>query len=421
MTGICGNINRGKMLTVLSIDGGGIRGIIPGTLLAFLESKLQELDGAEARLADYFDVISGTSTGGLVTTMLTAPNKENRPLFAAKDINNFYLEHTPKIFPQNSSNDFLSIFKNITNLIDTLTGPKYDGKYLHTLLNNLLGDLTLDQTLTNIVVPAFDIKLMQPVIFSTNDGKAKGCKNARLADICLSTSAAPTYLPAHSFKTSDRKGNTRSFDLIDGAVAANNPTMLAISQMLREMTKKKHSLGELMKGENDDDVVGAEHGAGAGATTMDGKRMLVLSLGTGSAKREEKYNAAKASEWGLLSWIFDNGSTPIIDIFGDASSDIVDLLVSTHFQSRHHRNNYLRIQDDTLVGDESSVDIATTENLQRLVEIGNKLLEKPISRVDLETGKYQPIKGEGTNAQALTHFKKLLSQERKLRLSSNKK
>ena len=54
-------------------------------------------------------------------------------------------------------------------------------------------------------------------------GKAKGCKNARLADICLSTSAAPTYLPAHNFKTSDRKGNTRSFDLIDGAVAANNP------------------------------------------------------------------------------------------------------------------------------------------------------------------------------------------------------
>ncbi|XP_062107501.1 uncharacterized protein LOC133818569 isoform X2 [Humulus lupulus] len=80
-----------------------------------------------------------------------------------------------------------------------------------------------------------------------------------------------------------------------------------------------------MKGENDDDVVGAEHGAGAGAgvTAMDGKRMPVLSLGTGSAKREEKYNAAKASEWGLLSWIFDNGSTPIIDIFGDASSDII--------------------------------------------------------------------------------------------------
>ena len=89
----------GSIVTVLSIDGGGVRGIIPGTILAFLEAKLQELDGPDARVADYFDVVAGTSTGGLVTAMLTAPDKEGRPLFKAKDINDFYLRHSPKIFP----------------------------------------------------------------------------------------------------------------------------------------------------------------------------------------------------------------------------------------------------------------------------------------------------------------------------------
>lgn len=90
----------GQRVTVLAIDGGGIRGLIPGTILAFLEARLQELDGPDARLADYFDCIAGTSTGGLITAMLTAPGEDKRPLFAARDINRFYLDNGPHIFPQ---------------------------------------------------------------------------------------------------------------------------------------------------------------------------------------------------------------------------------------------------------------------------------------------------------------------------------
>ena len=90
----------GKLVTILSIDGGGIRGIIPAKILEFLESELQKLDGEDARIADYFDVIAGTSTGGLVTAMLTAPDANNRPIYAAKDIAPFYVEHGPKIFQQ---------------------------------------------------------------------------------------------------------------------------------------------------------------------------------------------------------------------------------------------------------------------------------------------------------------------------------
>ena len=69
-------------------------------LFLFLD-MVQKLDGEDARIADYFDVIAGTSTGGLVTAMLASPNEKNRPLYAAKDIKDFYLNNCPKIFPQN--------------------------------------------------------------------------------------------------------------------------------------------------------------------------------------------------------------------------------------------------------------------------------------------------------------------------------
>jgi patatin-like phospholipase/acyl hydrolase len=68
--------------------------------LLHMHGYLQKLDGEEARIADYFDVIAGTSTGGLITTMLTAPNENSRPIYAAKDIKTFYFENGPKIFPQ---------------------------------------------------------------------------------------------------------------------------------------------------------------------------------------------------------------------------------------------------------------------------------------------------------------------------------
>lgn len=390
------SFGKGRMVTVLSIDGGGVRGIIPGTLLAFLESKLQELDGGDARIADYFDVIAGTSTGGLVTAMLTAPNKDNRPMFAAKDINSFYLDHCPEIFPQNRRVSFgKSTISRFGSLIDAVRGPKYNGKYLQSLAVDLLDKVYLKQTLTNVVIPTFDIKLLQPVIFTTDEAKVNVAKNARLSDICISTSAAPTYLPAHYFETKEANGKTRSFNLIDGGVAANNPTLVAMSHISKEILMDNTQFIEMKP--------------------MDSKSMLVLSLGTGAPKHEEKYSAAEASRWGLHRWAYNNGATPLLEIFSHASSDMVDIHVSTVFQSLGCEKNYLRIQDDTLTGEESSVDVATTENLQRLGEIGKELLAKPLSRVNLETGRHEQLEGEGTNQEALTQFAELLSEERKFR------
>ncbi|CAI9752834.1 unnamed protein product [Fraxinus pennsylvanica] len=380
---------KGRMVTVLSLDGGGIRGIIPGTFLAFLEAKLQELDGPNARIADYFDVVAGTSTGGLITTMLTTPGEDNRPLYAAKNITSFYLEHGPKIFPEKSRNNF---FSTITNV---LGGPKYDGEYLKSLIQELVGNLTLNETLTNVVIPAFDIKRLQPIIFTTKGAKADVSKNAQLSDVCLGTSAAPTFFPPHYFETTDAQGKIKTHDLVDGGVAANNPTLVAITHISKEILLGNFELVDM--------------------EPMNTSRMLVLSLGSGMARLEEKYNVKDATDWGLLGWVYNNGATPLLDIYGDASSDMVDIHVSTLFQSLRNEKNYLRIQEDALSGDASSLDIATTKNMQTLVQIGDSLLKKPISRVNLETGRPEPVQGEGTNEEALTRFAKLLSDERKFR------
>ncbi|TYG63302.1 hypothetical protein ES288_D06G018800v1 [Gossypium darwinii] len=359
-----------NLTTVLSIDGGGIRGIIPGIILGFLESELQKLDSEDARLADYFDVIAGTSTGGLVTAMLTCPNDKNRPLFAAKDIKNFYLINCPKIFPQPGC----PLFSQTTKVLKALSGPRYDGK-------------RLNETLTNVIIPTFDIKLLQPVIFSSFQVKKNPTLNALLSDICIATSAAPTYLPAHYFKTI---------------------TLLAMGEVSRDIIDKNGDLGT-QKNKNDNSKPCNE--------AIDYSKFLVISLGTGSsseAKTTTKYSAKQAAEWGMVGWLTSGGSTPLVDVFTQASGDMVDLHLSVLFKALDHSDKYLRIQDDELKGDVSSVDIATRTNLDELVKVGEKLLRDPVSRVDLVTGKFKPVTEE-TNEIALKRFAKLLSEERQKR------
>ncbi|WVZ50428.1 hypothetical protein U9M48_001681 [Paspalum notatum var. saurae] len=386
--------STGKLVTILSIDGGGIRGLIPATIIAYLEAKFQELDGPDARIADYFDVIAGTSTGALLTSMLTAPDEKNRPLFAAKDLTTFYLENGPKIFPRRKA-WFLT---PVANLFGTMKGPKYDGVFLHDKIKSLTHDVRVADTVTNVIVPAFDVKSLQPIIFSTYEAKTKPLKNAHLSDICISTSAAPTYFPAHFFTTTDDSagGKTREFHLVDGGVAANNPTMVAMSMLTKEVLRCNQDFD-------------------ASRPSSDYRHYLVVSVGTGSAKQAEKYTAPQCAKWGLLQWLYHGGFNPIIDIFSHASSDMVDIHAAVLFEALSCERNYLRIQDDNLTGDASSVDVATKENMEALIGIGNDLLKKRVARVNIDTGDYEPVDGEGTNAEALARFAKILSDERRLR------
>ncbi|XP_044982745.1 patatin-like protein 1 [Hordeum vulgare subsp. vulgare] len=379
----------GQRVTVLTIDGGGIRGLIPGTILAFLEARLQELDGPDARLADYFDCIAGTSTGGLITAMLTAPGQDGRPLFAAKDVNRFYLDNGPYIFPQRRC--------ALAAVTASLRRPRYSGKYLHGKIRSMLGETRLCDALTDVVIPTFDVKLLQPIIFSTYDARNMPLKNARLADICIGTSAAPTYLPAHHFHTQDDNGKEREYNLIDGGVAANNPTMVTMTQITKKMMVKDRE--ELYP-----------------VKPSDCGKFLVLSIGTGSTSDQGLYTAKQCSQWGIIRWLRNKGMAPIIDIFMAASSDLVDIHAAVLFQSLHSDGNYLRIQDNSLHGPAATVDAATPENMAELLRIGERMLAQRVSRVNVETGRYEEIRGAGSNADALAGFAKQLSDERRTRL-----
>ncbi|XVF15576.1 hypothetical protein REPUB_Repub09cG0166200 [Reevesia pubescens] len=377
----------GKRITVLSIDGGGIRGIIPATILSFLELKLQELDGENARIADYFDVIAGTSTGGLMAVMLTTPDENGRPLFMGKDIAPFYLNHGPKIFPQTN-------YMRMTMKLSALVRPKYNGKYLRKMICKVLGNRRLHDTLTCVIIPTFDIKLLQPTVFTTFEAKIDTSKDALLSDICIGTSAAPTYFPAYAFKTKDSEGNDREFHLVDGGMAANNPALLALKPT-----------GSAFP--SDQDI--------SSGRALNYENYLIISLGTGTCKMEKKYNAKMAAKWGTLGWLYSEGSSPLVDAFIFAGADMVDLHMSLFFRSINAQQNYLRIQDDRLSGDASSTDKATQKNMKNLVELGERLLKKPVSRMNLDSGIFEPVDNEGTNEEALSRFAKLLSEERKLR------
>ncbi|KAK3039409.1 LOW QUALITY PROTEIN: hypothetical protein RJ639_027658 [Escallonia herrerae] len=345
---------------------------------AHVRTAQQLLDGPDARIADYFNVIAGTSTGGLVTAILAAPDKHKRPVFAAKDIVPFYLDHCPRSsngrYPWHgnylllieaniygcyfSRNPLARCTKSARSMVHR---PGYDGEHLHNIIRKYLGKTTLGQTLTNVVIPTFDIKRNHPTIFSSH--KDPSLDDVLLSDICIGTSAAPTYLPPYYFKANNYSGLVRRFNMIDGGVAANNPTLIAICEMMNdELSPRK-------------------------ATEC---KLLVLSLGTGNARRHEKYNACEAAKWGAMKWLASHGPSPLVNFFAQASSAMPDIYILTILRAFESEDYYYRIQDETLSDNLASMDRATKENLEDLVKVGQTLLKKPVCKLNSKTNSYEP-------------------------------
>lgn len=386
-------VKNGDRITILSIDGGGIRGAIAVRILQFLEKELQAIDGREARIADYFDIIAGTSTGGLIAGMLTCPDGQEkpRPRFTAESAMKFYTDDSKSIFVKRP---------NIIQTLKALIGPKYSPDSLEEVLRSNLQDVRMTDTVTELVVPAFDIKTMEPTIFSTAEAKQKPEKNAYLRDVLRGTSAAPTYFPPTVFQTVNSEGKPRDFNLVDGGLAMNNPTFYSIMYALQQTYKKKKQ----------NDFTFARN-----LQPQDFRSLLVLSLGTGTTPLTLKsYNAKQASNWGVLSWMLHGNKTPLLDMVMEGSADVVDVNLSIIFQTIECMQNYLRIQA-TLTEQVTSIDDSSKENVENLIKIGDMILDELVSSIDINTGNSIPQENREKNREALIRFAHELVNERKAR------
>lgn len=189
-----------KSVKILSIDGGGIKGLVVLKQLEFFEHI------SKKPIYKHFDIITGTSTGGIIAVLLSLG-------YPAKSIRELYEIHGEKIF-------------NKKPLRLGLLRPKYSDEYFNEVISRYLKDYKLSDCKTDIVIPAYNITKNRLDIFTKYDVDAVASKNnSKLFDIVRSTASAPSYFKAH--KIDDNY-------FVDGGLLVNNPTEIAFLEALKQ-------------------------------------------------------------------------------------------------------------------------------------------------------------------------------------------
>lgn len=315
-------------MRILSIDGGGIRGIMPGQILVALEEKLQKKSGnPEARIADYFDLIAGTSTGGILACIYLCPSDSDsgKAKFSAKEAVDLYLENGDEIFD-------ISLKHKIASGAGILD-EKYAADELEESLNDYLGDLKLSQLLKPCLITSYDIRRRQAHFFRQHKAKNSSANNFFVKDVARATSAAPTYFEVAKIKSM----SSIPYPLVDGGVFANNPSLCAYAEARNLPGKPK------------------------------AKDMFMLCLGTGKIKKPYYYK--KAKDFGLVQWV-----KPIIDIMMSGTAETVDFQLHQIFDAVGKPKQYIRIEPE-LFNASPEMDDASLENLNELKVAGQMCAE----------------------------------------------
>ena len=201
---------------ILSIDGGGIKGLYSATILKKFEEKFNTLT------SDHFDMICGTSTGGLIALAIALK-------IPAEKICNFYVEEGPTIFPKQKKVN-VPFFKTIDFgfLKQIAIGGKYSDKGLKESLIKIFGDKIIEDCHNLLCIPSYSVTEAKPKVFKYDhrEGDLSRDNKAPVVDIALATSAAPTYFPLAESKFYNME------QFIDGGVWANNPTLVGLLEAL---------------------------------------------------------------------------------------------------------------------------------------------------------------------------------------------
>ncbi len=314
------------MIKILSIDGGGIRGVIPGVVLAEIERRTKQ------PIAHLFDLVAGTSTGGILALGLTIPKHSGAPLYAAEELVEMYEREGHRIFSR-------SLVRRLF-AVDNLTFKKYGAGGIEGVLLEYFGESRLRDALTDVLVTSYEVERCFPFFFKSIYARERPDYDFATRDVARATSAAPTYFEPMRLLT----GTTdHHYTLVDGGVFANNPAACALVE--------------------------------ARASHPDADSYLVVSLGTGSLTRRLPVEIAKY--WGSVRW-----AKPLIDIVFDGVSSTVDyqlqqLLPGKNGEARH----YYRFQT-TLDNHNSSLDNVSAENITALKGLALRMMDRQCDDLD---------------------------------------
>ena len=318
------------MKRILSIDGGGIRGIVPGQILLNLEKKIQKAtSNSNARLADYFDFFSGTSTGGILTCIYLYPDNANpdKPKFSAQQAVDLYTQFGHNIFE-------IPFWKRLESM-GGLRDEKFPAEQIEALLEKYFGNKHISDLIKPCLITSYDIEERCAKFLTQHDARLHGDPyNFLIKDVARATSAAPTYFEPALIKSKTGV----SYPLVDGGMFANDPTLCAYSEL---------------------------RGSEGNPTA---KEMFILSLGTGSTKNPYKYDDMKTK--GLVGW-----AQPVIDIMMAGSSETTSYHLKNMFKAEQASDNYVRIVPKDLKHASEAMDNVSPENIAALVELGQYTAE----------------------------------------------